>query len=173
MAEEDKEAKKIVQSVFERTNVKIGEDDPSVALVLGIRDVLKENLQDFEENVAIINHNHLTEVQGELAHAVANIQMQLDGANEYFVGNSDIHARELQEAFERFLGALDAKNGEMRSVLEQIQSERKASDERFDRCIAQIERLQNAKTQPTVALRDVIVAGVGFAVGVTACLLLM
>lgn len=175
---EDKEAKKLIQSIFERTNIKVGEDDPSVALVLGLRDILKDNIQDFEEKITELNSQQLIRIQSELEHAITSIQMQLDGSNEYYVGNSANHEQNLTEAFKNLLNELDAKNKDLNFILTKIQAEYdKASDERFERHIAKIEalhakELQRQSKKDTVKQREILFAGMGFVVGIVICLLI-
>lgn len=179
MSEEDKEVKKLIQSIFERTNTKVGEDDPSVALVLGIRDILKENIQDFEEKITALSHQQLIGIQSEIETAITSIQMQLDGSNEYYVGNSTNHEKNLAEAFEKLLNELEAKNKDLNFILNKIQAEYdKASDERFENYIAKIEALhaeelkrQNKKN--TTKQREVLFASASFVAGVIICLLLV
>lgn len=178
MSEEDKEVKKLIQSIFERTNTKVGEDDPSVALVLGIRDILKENIQDFEEKITALSHQHLISIQSEIETAIASIQMQLDGSNEYYVGNSTNHEKNLAEAFIGLLSELDTKNKDLNFILTKIQAEYdKANDERFERYITKIEELQAKELQrqskkDTAKQREILFAGAGFIAGVVICLLI-
>lgn len=178
MSEEDKEVKKLIQSIFERTNTKVGEDDPSVALVLGLRDILKDNIQDFEEKITELNSQQLIRIQSELEHAITSIQMQLDGSNEYYVGNSTNHEQNLTEAFKGFLNELDTKNKDLNFILTKIQAEYdKASDERFERHIANIEELhakelQRQNKKDTAKQREILFAGAGFVAGVVICLLI-
>lgn len=178
MNEEDKEAKKLVQDIFEHTNIKASEDDPSIALVLGIRNILKNNIQDFEEQITYLNHQQLINIQSELAHAVTRIKMELDGANEYYVDNSINHEKNLAEAFEKLLNDFEAKNKDLNFILNKIQAEYdKASDERFERHIAKLEALQaealkRQKKMDTSKQREVLFSGIGFFAGVLVCLLI-
>lgn len=179
MSEEDKEVKKLIQSIFERTNTKVGEDDPSIALVLGLRDILKDNIQDFEEKITELNSQQLIRIQSELEHAITSIQMQLDGSNEYYVGNSTNHEQNLAKAFEKLLNELETKNKDLNFILNKIQAEYdKTSDERFEGYIAKIEalhaeELKRQNKKDATKQREILFAGAGFVAGVVICLLLV
>lgn len=175
---EPNEKELIVQEIFKNTNIKITEDDPIVETVLGFKDILKNNIQDFEEKITELNSQQLIRIQSELEHAITSIQMQLDGSNEYYVGNSTNHEQNLTEAFKGFLNELDTKNKDLNFILTKIQAEYdKASDERFERHIASIEalhakELQRQNRKDTAKQREIIFAGAGFIAGIIICLLI-
>lgn len=176
---ETNEKELIVQEIFKNTNAKITEDDPLVEAVLGFRYIIKEASQDFEEKITELNHQQLINIQSELAHAIASIQMQLDGSNEYYVGNSTNHEKNLNEAFEKLLAELDTKNKDLNFILTKIQAEYdKSSDERFERHLTKIDELhakelQRQRKQDTAKQREIIFAGAGFIVGIVVCLLVL
>lgn len=153
-------------------------NDPVVEIIRGFRDILKDNIQDFEEKITELNSQQLIRIQSELEHAITSIQMQLDGSNEYYVGNSTNHEKNLAEAFTGLLSELDTKNKDLNFILTKIQAEYdKASDERFERHIANIEalhakELQRQSRKDTAKQREILFAGAGFVAGIVICLLI-
>lgn len=169
----------IENKLFELTGQKAMPNDPVVEIIRGFRDILKENIQDFEEKITALSHQQLISIQSELEHAITSIQMQLDGSNEYYVGNSTNHEQNLTEAFKGFLNELDTKNKDLNFILAKIQAEYdKASDERFERHIASIEalhtkELQRQSKKDTAKQREILFAGAGFVAGLVVCLLVL
>lgn len=178
----------IENKLFELTGQKAMPNDPVVEIIKGFRDTLKDNIQDFEEKITELNSQQLIRVQNELGHAISSIQMQLDGSNEYFVGNSSLLLENLEEKFNQLLSSLDDKNKDLNFVLAKIQGDYdKLTDERFEahfkkiadeqaKTIKQLQTLhdENLKRQSkidTSKQRDVLMGGCGFVVGVIVCLL--
>lgn len=168
----------IENKLFELTGQKAMPNDPVVEIIRGFRDILKDNIQDFEEKITELNSQQIIRIQSELEHAITSIQMQLDGSNEYYVGNSANHEKNLTEAFTGLLSELDTKNKDLNFILTKIQAEYdKASNERFERHIANIEalhakELQRQSRKDTAKQREILFAGAGFVAGVVICLLI-
>lgn len=158
---------KLVQEFFEKTGIKVSDDDPTIQMIELMQTTLKNSLSEAEDSFKKMADDFVIQTKGEL-----------DWANEYFVGNTEIHKKSLDELFEKVLGDMDTKNKDLLLILSKIQAEYdKANDERFERHIASIEalhakELQRQNRKDTAKQREILFAGAGFAAGIVICLLI-
>lgn len=162
---------KLVQEFFEKTGIKVGDDDPTIQMIELMQATLKNSMSEAENAFKAMVADFLAQTKGEL-----------DWANEYFVGNADVHKKSLDELFEKMLGDMDTKNKDLLLILSKIQADYdKINDERFKNHFERINKLykdmayQGAEARQAATnqrMRDVVVGVMGFALGLAVCLLI-
>lgn len=177
--ETSKISQELIQHIFEKTSTKVTPNDPAIETMTALVAMLDRKYEDFESMLMAITHNYTEKMRVELDSAIAGIEAQLDGANMYYVGNSENHERNLSEAFKKAIEAFDEKNKDLNFILNKIQADYdKASDERFERQIEKLqalhqEQLKHQSKQDTKKQREVLFAVAGFVAGLVVCLLVL
>lgn len=137
------------------------------------RDFANKYLARFNDKDYYNNFYYLALVMKYETDLDSGIEAQLDGANMYYIGNSENHERNLNEAFQKAIEAFDEKNKDLNFILNKIQADYdKASDERFERQIEKLQALHQSK-QDTKKQREVLFAVAGFVAGLVVCLLVL
>lgn len=175
----DPSVQAFINQIFSDTRIKIAENDPVVILYVAIRQMMKNEMDEFQKSMTIFSHN-----------LVDKTQNQLDNANEYFVGNIDVLCENMDERTSQLLAQLDDKHKDLNFILTKIQGEYdKQLDERFEKHFKAIvdeqaqtikklqlmadENLKRQVKNATSKQRDIMIGVGGFIVGLLICLLVV
>lgn len=170
---------KLVNEFFEKTGIKLTQDDPAINFYIALHQMMERQIANFK--------NTITDFSNQL---VIKTQSQLDNANEYFVGNIGVLEESLDEKINQLLTQLDDKNKDLNFVLAKIQGDYdKQIDKRFETYFKKISEEQNhtiKKIQSandemlkrqvknaTSKQRDIMIGVGGFIVGLLVCLLVV
>ena len=174
----DPSVQTFINQIFSDTRIKLAENDPVVILYVAIRQMMKDEMDEFQKSMTIFSHN-----------LVDKTQNQLDNANEYFVGNIDVLCENMDERTSQLLAQLDDKHKELNFILTKIQGEYdKQLDERFEKHFKAIageqaqtirkfqlmadENLKRQIKYATSKQRDIMIGVGGLIVGVILCLII-